>query len=144
MKSKVPLILMEQIIMLLVFALASALCLKAFVISDKMSRRSQNRDIAVTLVQDTAEMIKQCGGVDGAVDILGAEYDGETLRMYYDEEWNEGGSTFLLEAKNEPDETLGLGKARVLAEEYETKDILFEITVAWQSDVLLEAAHNGN
>ena len=57
MKSKIPLILMEQMVMLLVFALAAALCLQAFVKSDQMSGRSHDRDRAVTLVQEMAETV---------------------------------------------------------------------------------------
>ena len=41
MKSKAPLMLMEQMIMLLVFALAAALCLQAFVKSEQLSSRSE-------------------------------------------------------------------------------------------------------
>ena len=41
MRSKAPLILMEQMVMLLVFALAAALCLQAFVKSDSLSSRSE-------------------------------------------------------------------------------------------------------
>ena len=37
MRSKAPLLLMEQMVMLLVFALAAALCLQAFVKSDGLS-----------------------------------------------------------------------------------------------------------
>ena len=40
MKSRAPLALMEQMVMLLVFALAAALCLQAFVRSDNISRQS--------------------------------------------------------------------------------------------------------
>ena len=58
MKSKAPLLLMEQMIMLLVFSLAAALCLQAFVKSDASSRRIQNRDAAVNLVQNVAEVAR--------------------------------------------------------------------------------------
>ena len=47
MKSKAPLVLMEQIIMLLVFALAAAICLQAFIKADALSSASANRDKAV-------------------------------------------------------------------------------------------------
>ena len=39
MKNKAPLSLMEQLIMLLVFALSVALCLQIFVFSAQISRR---------------------------------------------------------------------------------------------------------
>ena len=38
MRSKAPLVMMEQMVMLLVFALAAALCLQAFVRSDEIGR----------------------------------------------------------------------------------------------------------
>ena len=41
MRSKAPLVLIEQMVMLLVFALASALCLQAFVKSDAISVRGE-------------------------------------------------------------------------------------------------------
>ena len=49
MRSKAPLILMEQMVMLLVFALAAALCLQAFVKSDELSARGEARDRAAVL-----------------------------------------------------------------------------------------------
>ena len=44
MRSKAPLAMMEQMVMLLVFALAAALCLQAFVKSDQMSKRMEAQD----------------------------------------------------------------------------------------------------
>ena len=64
MKSKAPLMLMEQMVMLLVFALAAALCLQAFVKADEISRRAEARDRAVILCQTVAEEIKAVGEVD--------------------------------------------------------------------------------
>ena len=49
MRSKAPLAMMEQMVMLLVFALAAALCLQAFVKSDQLSQQGEVRDRAVTL-----------------------------------------------------------------------------------------------
>ena len=46
MRSKAPLVLMEQAVMVLVFALAAALCLRAFVWSDQLSRQNEARDRA--------------------------------------------------------------------------------------------------
>ena len=62
MKSRAPLALMEQMVMLLVFALAAALCLQAFVRSDNISRQSEARDRAAMLVQSAAEAIQSYGG----------------------------------------------------------------------------------
>ena len=59
MRQRPPLILMEQMIMLLVFALAAALCLQAFVKSDGISKRSEARDRAVILCQNVAETLQR-------------------------------------------------------------------------------------
>ena len=76
MKSRAPLALMEQMVMLLVFALAAALCLQAFVRSDNISRQSEARDRAAMLVQSAAEAIQAYGGdacdaFAGAAELLG-------------------------------------------------------------------------
>ena len=58
MKSKASLVLMEQLVMLLVFALAAALCLRMFVLSDRKSLDFEARDYAVLEVQNAAETVK--------------------------------------------------------------------------------------
>ncbi len=94
MRSKAPLILMEQMVMLLVFALAAALCLQAFVKSDDISSRSEARDRAAVLCQTAAETIRCYGGdaqnaLSKAAGDLGAEYSEEfvTLSLNYDKDW---------------------------------------------------------
>ncbi len=94
MRSKAPLILMEQMVMLLVFALAAALCLQAFVKSDSLSSRSEARDKAAVLCQTAAETVRRYGGgarnaLARAAEDLGAEYSEEfvTLSLNYDENW---------------------------------------------------------
>ena len=61
MRSKTPLALMEQILMILVFALAAAVCLRMFVYADRLSRRNEAVSQAAVYAQNTAEMIKECG-----------------------------------------------------------------------------------
>ena len=58
MKSKAPLVMMEQIVMVLVFALAAALCLRTFVLSGKISQMTENKNRAVLEVQNAAENMK--------------------------------------------------------------------------------------
>lgn len=58
MKSKAPLVLMEQLVMLLVFALAAALCVQAFALSDRTSAWNAARDRAVLEAQNAAEALK--------------------------------------------------------------------------------------
>ena len=95
MKSKAPLILMEQMVMLLVFALGAALCLQAFVKSDSLSSRSEARDRAAVEAQNAAETVRHYGGsaqnaLSRAAEDLGAEYSEEfvTFTLFYDEDWD--------------------------------------------------------
>ena len=94
MKSKAPLRLMEQMVMLLVFALAAALCLQAFVKSDELSARGEARDRAAVLCQTAAETVRHYGGdaqnaLSRAAEDLGAAYSEEfvTFSLDYDENW---------------------------------------------------------
>ncbi|MEI3306106.1 MAG: hypothetical protein V8R40_08850 [Dysosmobacter sp.] len=48
MRSKAPLALMEQLVMVLVFALAAALCVQVFVLSGQTSRWNAARDRALS------------------------------------------------------------------------------------------------
>lgn len=160
MKSKAPLLLMEQMVMLLVFALAAALCLQAFVKSDGLSGNSEKRDRAVTLCQTAAETVRHSGGnFNEAAEKLGLEFgQGSTMFRYYDENWEplpisegpipdggvsyhpaqEGAYCLSVHAVLE-DAQPGLGKASVSVSEAEG-DTLFELEVAWQEEV---SAHAG-
>lgn len=155
MKSKAPLLLMEQMVMLLVFALAAALCLQAFVKSDELSRRSEARDRAMVLCQSAAEMVRHSGGnFNETAETLGLEFgQGSTMFRYYDENWEplpfsegpipdggegyhpaqEGAYCLTIQAVL-GDAQPGLGKASVCVSEAEGK-ALFELEVAWQEEV---------
>lgn len=61
MKSKAPLVMMEQIIMVLVFAIASAVCLQTFVLSEKLSEQTELENLAVLQAQNAAEQLKALG-----------------------------------------------------------------------------------
>lgn len=58
MKSKAPLVMMEQIVMVLVFALAAALCLQTFVLSGKISKMMEAKNRAAVEAQNAAEAMK--------------------------------------------------------------------------------------
>jgi len=58
MKSKATLFLMEQLVMVLVFALAAALCLGVFSRADQMAEQLAQRDEAVILARNAAELLK--------------------------------------------------------------------------------------
>ena len=92
MRDRTPLLLMEQLVMILVFALTAAVCLRAFALSHEISRENEARDRAVTVAQNAAERIKYCGGSGSSAPEFAAEQLGGTLsdgvcRVDYGADW---------------------------------------------------------
>ena len=88
MRSKAPLALMEQLVMVLVFALAAALCVQAFVLSDQTSRRNEARDRAVLEAQNAAEELKSVHGeFQQMTELYGGSWNGRLWGRSYDENW---------------------------------------------------------
>lgn len=148
MKSKAPLLLMEQMVMLVVFALAAALCVQAFVRSDGASRRNEARDRAVVLCQNAAELIQHSGDVEAALTELHGEVyeDNGSYHSFYDEDMNyirsqpgcgmEAPETvYRLEVTPVDAGVGGLGKARVEVVSIQDGTSVFAIEVAWQEEV---------
>lgn len=149
MKSKAPLLLMEQMVMLLVFALAAALCLQAFVKSDSLSRRSENRDRALVLCQNVAETIQHDGDIEAALTRLHGEVyveDDGAYRSFYDEDWSYIRSipgcgmgapecVYRLEVRPVDSGVAGLGRARVEVVSIEDDTSVFSLEIAWQEEV---------
>lgn len=80
MRSRAPLALMEQAVMVLVFALAAALCVQAFALAGTMSRKNETRDRALQQAQNAVETLKSThGDYQSAADVLDGNWDGETL-----------------------------------------------------------------
>ncbi|MEI3141197.1 MAG: hypothetical protein V8S34_06355 [Lawsonibacter sp.] len=61
MRSRAPLALMEQTVMVLVFALAAALCLRAFALADGISRQVEATDRAVLWAESAADTCERPG-----------------------------------------------------------------------------------
>ena len=140
MKNKAPLSLMEQLMMLLVFALAAALCLQVFSVSSRESRRIEARTGAVAMVQNTAETVKASkGDISQYPLLLGGAGDGESWEICYDETWSEtipeqAGYHIRIIPQKTSLPTLGRATVSAFAETEE--DALFSVTVSWQ-----EVAH---
>lgn len=122
MRSKAPLALLEQILMLLVFALAAVICLRAFLWSDTASRQSTARDEALVHAQSAAEVVKSCrGDLTLAAQMLdGTVEDGALLVQRED---------YTLRAEKERvNDYLGRAEVTVSA----GGDTLASLGVAWQ------------
>lgn len=125
MKSKASLVLMEQLVMILVFALSAALCLSLFARADGLSRETALQDRAVVLAQNGAETIKACrGDLEEAARYLEGEVSDGTLTAQHDD--------LYLEITSLPGEIPGLGTGEVTVYEAGTEQVLFTLTAAWQ------------
>ena len=141
MRSKTPLALMEQVIMVLVFALAAALCLQVFVLSDQTSRRNEAIDRAVIECQSAAETLKAAGGDTAHAQQTAAEQMGGTVEqglwyLFYNEDWvpvdGISEAAYALYAQGVPSEVEGLAQAKVWVTEEENGEELFSLSVSWQ------------
>lgn len=145
MKSKAPLALMEQLVMILVFALAAALCLQVFVFSDRVSAKNEQTDRAVLACQNAAELLKAAGQTAESAEaalahtahLLGGTFSDGLLSVYYGDAPAAAEApaqhACLLRAQALPASVPGLCQARIWAEPTEGSDTpLFELTVAWQ------------
>lgn len=133
MRSKAPLALMEQAVMLVVFALAAVLCLKAFVWADLRSAENAQADRALLQVQSAAETLKSCrGSCPDAAEIMGGTWDGTCWSIRYDENWTETDreAAYLLRATPFDTAEKYLGGAQVEVLKGETA--LASLTVNWQ------------
>lgn len=135
MKNKAPLSLMEQLIMLLVFALAAALCLQIFVFSDQVSRHCRDRGQAATALQNTAEAVKSCrGDISQYPHLLGGSGDDNGWTVAYDADWKPAGAdqaSYRIHIVPVPTDLSFLGNARISACT-DSGEELFRISVAWQ------------
>lgn len=135
MKSKAPLALMEQAIMILVFALAAALCLRAFALSDRISRQNEARDQAVLQAESAAEVLKQVrGDFPRAAGILGGVWEDGVWSISYGPDWQitSDASAYCLQALPQDSGSPLLGEAQIRVEDSE--DILFTLNVCWQKE----------
>lgn len=124
-RSKAPLALMEQIIMILVFALASAVCLQAFVYSDSLSKQGEIRDAAVTYAQQMAEYCKaEDGDLDKVSEKLQADRESDGLSLSYPED----GLNLRLRVVSS--ETY-LEKAEITVTD-ENGEEIYSLSIAWQ------------
>lgn len=75
MRSKASLQLMEQLVMILVFAVAAALCLEVFAKSREISLETAHRDRAVALGRNAAELLKATGDEEAAENLSRDGYE---------------------------------------------------------------------
>ena len=122
MRNKAPLALLEQILMLLIFALAAVICLRVFLWSDDTSRHSARRDDALIHAQTVAETVKAHGGdfTAAAAALHGTVEDGALVVTQED---------YTLRTEKEVPAPY-LGRAEIVVEA--GGEVLFTLPIAWQ------------
>lgn len=133
MRSKAPLALMEQLVMVLVFAVAGALCLRLFVTADKLSEKYADTDCAVIWAQTAAEILKTDDAAE-RFEQLGAKGNSNGWQLYLDENWNStlGESVYRLAASYEDTDSEFLWRADVSVFTADG-ELLFSIPVSGQN-----------
>lgn len=145
-RSNVPLLLMEQLVMLLVFALAAALCVRAFVLADTRSQQNDARSQALLVAQSVAEEIKALqdvkeGDLQG-FDVLSSQWEPDivTLRQkafeprYYGKRWRPAEETawsYCLQVEKQTSENPLLGRAEITVRD-KAGNCLVKLPLAWQ------------
>lgn len=114
MKHKASLVLMEQLVMILVFAIAAALCLQVFAKAESISQETARKDQAVALARNAAEVLKATAGDTEAAEKLG------------------GGDLEVTVLRREaPVPGLALAEIQVSFE----KTMLFSLETGWQEEL---------
>lgn len=132
-RSKAPLALMGQLLMVLFFALTAAICLQAFTKSESISKASAHRDAASLLAQNAAETIKSVhGDLEELCARLGGQTDGTSWQGQGDENglFSETGS-YRVRAERMDSESPGLGKAQILVFDTAEKELV-SLICSWQ------------
>ena len=135
MRSKAPLALMEQLVMVLVFALAAALCVQAFALSSQLSRRNEAQDRGLLEAQNMAETLKSLhGDYAQAAQSYGGSWDGAAWTLCFDENWQpcEQNAVYRVQAVPEVCEDPLLGTATITVSGADGQTILATLPTAWQ------------
>ena len=135
MRDKTTLSLMELTLMLLLFAMTAAICLRAFALSDRLSRQAEQRDRAVLWAETMAETWKAAGGDLEHPTPYYAAADEGGWTVCLDENWvlteNADAAVYRAELREEPGGGL-LRRARVTVRERESGRCIYELETACQ------------
>ena len=138
MKSKAPLVMMEQIVMVLIFALAAALCLQTFVLSGRISQKTEAKNRALVEVQNVAEILKT-GGLNEFMEYYGPEQTGGSWNSYFSEDWaltqEESLAEYILNVSFTESQELSLWQAEITMAVAKGEELV-SIPAAGQTEVM--------
>lgn len=111
MKSKASLTLMEQLVMIPVFALAAAVCLQVFAGAQRISLETAKREAAMVVTQNAAELLK-------------AGIEPERIEQRLDTE------EFTVQIQEIPEEIHGFAQAQIRV--FDEQEELIRLTVGYR------------
>lgn len=118
--SRSSLFLMEMIIAILFFSLASAVCIQLFAQSHLLGKQTVNQNHAVTWTQNLADSyLAMDGDLDAVQELFvpSEEISDNTLRLSFDNNWNlcspDTSACFLAELTHTPSDASGIMKAEI-------------------------------
>ena len=123
--------------MMLVFAVAAALCLRTFLWSGSHSRQSQARDQAVIAAQSAAERLKAAhGDLCTALAPLGGHQEEDEWAIYYNADWQPVSrpASYYLTITNQDCGQPGLGSALVQVWDG-SPEPLVSLPISWQEEI---------
>ena len=126
MKSRSVLTQIEFTIMILIFAVSAAVCLKIFTYADTYSERNAEKNNAQIILQSSAELIKsESGNFALCAEISGGEADESSWVIIYDD-----GS--FMKAVRVASENPLLGKAKL--QFCKNNETISALEIAWQEE----------
>ena len=135
MKNRTTLFFVEQLVMLLVFAMAAAVCIGIFSASSRIRQQALDQDRAVFLTQTAAELLKSCSGdLDALEEITGGTCDANRLTVFCSHTLQQDpDGIYQLVIQKISGETPMVGTAAItVARREEPGRILFSVETAWQ------------
>ena len=114
--SKSALFLMELIIVIAFFALASAVCMRLFVHAHLISKQSADLNMAVSAAQSAAECLRASDGdLERMAQLIpGAQKLGENeMQVLYNSDWQPGSGDYRLSLHVTRQESLVTGRIEV-------------------------------
>ncbi len=133
------LFLLELILAILFFSLASAVCVQFFVKSHLLSRDARNINHAVNECSGVAELVTASDGIEDAMNLIRGVYaeaetvsDTSAIRIYYDDSLtpcSAGDGTYVLQALfTEEDRMLTAHISMDSTEEIQREEPIYQLT----------------
>ena len=140
---KSSLFLMEQLIVILIFALCAAICVKIFVSSYIIASDSKDLNHALLIAESGAECYKAAAGdMESTARILGGSLQGAgaALTVFYDDKWrvcgdNEAAYVLRMTDQTAADAFVSLLRSDLSVEKIAGPETLIAFSVAVRRDV---------